>query len=95
MDWKFISIVYDSEKTFIAISEKHVWHIAQKNTYCNPRKTRLVSQNIRNCNQESIVEMRCYYYSEKHALQSQKKTRLASQNTWYCILRNVTENQLY
>ena len=73
MDWKFISIVYDSEKTFIAISEKHVWHIAQKNTYCNPRKTRLVSQNIRNCNQESIVEMRCYYYSEKHVLQSQKK----------------------
>ena len=54
MDWKFISIVYDSEKTGIAISEKHVWHIAQKNTHCNPRKTRLASQNIWNCNQESI-----------------------------------------
>ena len=76
MDWKLYYIVYNSKKTCIAISEKHVWHIAQKNTHCTPRKTRLASQNIWNCNQESIEMLLPHifgiYCPEKRTLQSQK-----------------------
>ena len=51
-----INKVYSSEKTRIAIPEKHVWHIAQKNAHCNHSKTRLASQNMWNYGLEIVLQ---------------------------------------